>query len=276
MKEEKEMTPDELRAENDFLKMKLMLENGAEFGNAADQPVPPEVENMFLKYVSEFENSWARLKKIKVYDKLGRPQHFLPVSDIPDDQVEKAWNELSELMQQHGINLDACSPNVTARDLYNFVLTELFDYEMDDISVEGLMHCFIYDEFHPDPVYENSMLAMDECIRYILETAPVEWTHHYSIDGIQVNEKAKVEVEAFKTMINNFKLRYNEINLETNEILSCVIEEGISVVKGKFSVLLKACGEDQRKQGMWEVGLIRDADLGYWYINRVRIEGFDF
>ena len=40
---------EDLQAENEFLKMKLMLERGAVFGSAEDKVLPPEIENTFLK-----------------------------------------------------------------------------------------------------------------------------------------------------------------------------------------------------------------------------------
>ena len=41
-----------LKAENEFLKMKMMLEQGAKFGGMSDKDLPPEIENEFLK------NTW--------------------------------------------------------------------------------------------------------------------------------------------------------------------------------------------------------------------------
>lgn len=38
-----------LRAENEFLKMKLMLERGAQFGLGENIDLPAETENQFLK-----------------------------------------------------------------------------------------------------------------------------------------------------------------------------------------------------------------------------------
>ena len=41
---------EKLKAENDFLKMKMMLEKGAQFGAGPNSmELPPELENEFLK-----------------------------------------------------------------------------------------------------------------------------------------------------------------------------------------------------------------------------------
>src|SRR5690349_7475369 len=142
---------EQLRNENDFLKMKLMLERGATFGTGDDEnEIPPEIENKFLSNIIDFEKQFDEGRRITVYEKLGKPEKFKPVKDIPSAQFGKAWKDLSVYLEKNGIGLDACSPNVTDQELYRFVIEELFNHEIDDINIPGMMTCFIYDEFHPD------------------------------------------------------------------------------------------------------------------------------
>ena len=45
-----------LKNENEFLKMKLMLEQGAQFGSmTGDGGLPAGTENQFLNYIMEYE-----------------------------------------------------------------------------------------------------------------------------------------------------------------------------------------------------------------------------
>jgi hypothetical protein len=70
-----------LRTENEFLKLKLMLEHGGQFGEMEEDSnteLPPEIENQFLNNVLAFEKQFSEHKVIKVYDKIGRPQHLFP------------------------------------------------------------------------------------------------------------------------------------------------------------------------------------------------------
>lgn len=60
-----------LKAENEFLKMKIMLERGAQFGYGENKPLPPEIENEFLKNIVAFEEQFEEHKRIKVFDKIG-------------------------------------------------------------------------------------------------------------------------------------------------------------------------------------------------------------
>ena len=156
--------------------MKLMLENGAEFEKTEDGVhLSPQVENEFLNYINAFEKQSQNQNYIKVFDKIERPVHFKPASQIPDNEIKVAWETLQEYLQRYHISLDVCSPNVTVRELYRFTTEELFEHEMSDVNVPGMMHGFIYDEFYPDRLYDNTRCAVDDCIAYFLKKAPVEY-----------------------------------------------------------------------------------------------------
>ena len=63
-----------LKNENEFLKMKLMLEHGAEFGDMKTEgEVPIDMENDFLNYIMAYEKQAAERKMIKVFDRIERP-----------------------------------------------------------------------------------------------------------------------------------------------------------------------------------------------------------
>src|SRR5688572_23727469 len=103
MEEGKEITKkQQLEAENHFLKMKLMLERGAIFGKGdTEQLIPPEVENEFLKHIELFESRCGQIEMIKVFDKIGKPDHFKPVDEIPEQEIEEAWNELFDYLSRY-------------------------------------------------------------------------------------------------------------------------------------------------------------------------------
>src|SRR4030095_14115384 len=154
----------DLKAENDFLKMKMMLEKRAHFDSARN--IDPAIENHFLKSVMEYEKQFEKGERITVFDKLGQPRQFRAVKEISDGEIEREWEALYSFMQERGVELSVCSPNVKARELYRFAVEELFNVETDKIDMPGMMTCFIYDEFHPDYAYENSRIAVEECMNY--------------------------------------------------------------------------------------------------------------
>lgn len=269
---------EQLKAENEFLKMKLMLENGAIFravGGEGDD-LPPEIENEFLNNILEFEKQWENTGYIKVFDKLGAPMHFLPHNFIPDDEIGKAWEELSDYLLQKGITLDACSPRVTPRELYRFTMEELFDVEMEDISIPGLLHGFIYDEFHPDPYYENMKIAMQYCIQPILQKEPVEWLNHFHRDNVRLNQYEGLTGEELKNVVNHFKEPYDDIEFSDLIDRDCYIDDETCVVRGEYSVFGIVGRDKHPLRGDWKVMLKLDAESGEWYIAEVEIDGIKF
>ena len=265
-----------LKAENEFLKMKLMLEKGAQFGGTGDHELPSDIENQFLKNIMEFEKQFEERKTIKIFDKIGRPVQFKPVAEIPESEMDNAWIELREYLSQSGIDLSVCSPNISNRELYRFATEELFDHETVDMNIPGMMTGFIYDEFHPDPVYDNTRVATEDCINYILEKSPMEWTHHFRKENLRLNQHYPLETDQFRDLVNRFKLAYD--NLEIKEIAdpSCVVNEKDSWVSGTYLVQATVTREIISLTGKWKVICEKDKEFGYWYITEVHMEGISF
>ncbi len=91
-----------LKDENAFLKMKMMLEHGGQFGGEKD--IDPMIENLFLKNVMNFHDSLRTCKQTTVFQKLGCPV-FPPSRKIPDSMISSAWKTLESCLNKHGIHL---------------------------------------------------------------------------------------------------------------------------------------------------------------------------
>ncbi|MBC7948383.1 MAG: hypothetical protein H7Y42_10920 [Chitinophagaceae bacterium] len=269
---------DKLKAENDFLKMKLMLEKGAMFesGGDDDNEIPPDIENRFLNNIMEFERQFENPVYIKVFDKIGRPEDFPLVTTIADDEIDAAWKRLSNHLEKYSITLDVCSPNITNRELYRFTTEELFEYEMTDMSIPGMIQGFIYDEFHPDPVYDNTRIAADDCMRIILEKEPLEWMHHYREHNLRLNEHVFSTAQDLKNVINQFKIIYDDLVITDLEVKECKVEEKICSVTGRYSVVGVMSRLENTFEGEWKVILDQGSDPSYWYIREIDIEGIRF
>ncbi len=279
MNEKFESSDDEenLKNENEFLKMKLMLEQGAQFGTAqTDGGLPPDIENQFLRNIMEFEKQSAERKMIKVFDKIERPNQFKPVNEIPDDEIENAWNGLDEYLKNYGIDLSVCSPNISDRELYRFTTEELFNHEMNDMNVRGMMSCFTYDEFYPDHKYDNTRYAVDDCIEVIFSKEPVEWMPHLKSNNLRLNNHFPVSEENFKKIINRFKEVYEDIKVNEIKDVDCFLNEKSCQVKGAYDIALTLALEEISLQGRWQLEFELDEDLGYWDIISVQIEGINF
>ncbi len=266
-----------LKNENEFLKMKLMLEQGAQFGNIqSGSELPAEIQNQFLKNIIEFEKQFEEHKTIKLFDKIERPTHFRPVSKIPDQEIDSAWNELDTYLRKYGIELSVCSPNIGNKELYRFATEELFEHEMDDMNLPGMMTGFIYDEFYPDHIYDNTRYAVDDCIKLILEKEPLDLLMWFSKENLKLNNHYPLNEEEFKKIINLFKELFEDVRLNDITNVNCVIEDTVSNVKGMYDVTLVLPLEEINFKGDWLVEFALDEDLGDWQIHNVQIEGINF
>jgi hypothetical protein len=265
---------EKLKAENEFLKMKLMLENGAKFEISEENKLPAAVENEFLTNMAAFEKQFAEHKTIKVFDKIGRPAHFKPVAAIPDEEIEKAWRDLSDHLGGYRISLDVCSPNISKRELYRFATEELFEHETDDMNLPGWTTNFIYDEFHPDPVYDNSRLVEQDLFHDIFRKENLFCEIHYAKEGFVFNSQPYDEFCVYGEKIDRFKSLFDEIELQDFNIVHCVVNGTACEVKGKYKAVAKNEENEIFFAGNFQVELTQK-DFEYWYIKSVQIDGFN-
>ncbi|HEX5026754.1 MAG TPA: hypothetical protein VFV68_15850 [Agriterribacter sp.] len=139
-----------------------------------------------------------------------------------------------------------------------------------------MMTNFIYDEFHPDPIYDNTRTATEECINYILQKSTMEWMHNFQSDNLRLNAKFPLTAEQLKETVNNFKAAYDDLRIDNISSAECTVNGNDSRVSGSYSISLNAGIRNYTVSGNWDVYLERDQDLGYWYINNVQITGIDF
>jgi len=263
-----------LKAENEFLKMKLMLERGASFGTDNDTALPAGVENEFLNYIEEFEKQFEQHKTISVFERIEKPTKFKSVNEIPDSEIEHAWKELSDYLNKYGISLDVCSPNISTMELYRFTTEELFKYEMNHISIPGMMTNFIYDEFYPDPIYDNSRLVDQNLLHDIFRKENLFYEIHYSKDGFVFNELQYDDFKIYSEKINRVKSLFDQIELEECNIVDSTVNEKESRVIGKYKAIAKSGNSETIFAGEFKVKLVI-SELGYWDMKEIQISGFN-
>lgn len=129
---------DELRFENELLKLKIQAEFGAAHIGSSNN-IPPEIENFFLKNVINIENAFAKQQTISLYDKIGRPP-IIKSEDLDDIAIEHAQISLQDLLAKKGIFI-TFSANETFRDKYIFITEKLFHVQVDNLGMpEVMMH----------------------------------------------------------------------------------------------------------------------------------------
>lgn len=144
-----------LRMQNDFLKMKMMAESGAWFGGEGG--LPADIENQFLKNVMEFEKVNAEGPSRTIYDLLDKPD-FEDEKDLDDEKFKAAFSRLNRLLEDHGVDVGFRRER-DDRFKYNFITKELFEHQTTFMPVKGMITGFLYEEFHPDHEWDITNLT---------------------------------------------------------------------------------------------------------------------
>lgn len=146
---------EQLRIENDILKLKIQAELGGDFEGEAN--LPPDVENTFLKNVLEFEHKQANAPLKTLFEILDRP-FYIPQNELNDEEITSSLEDIESLMVKKGIVVDYAT-EYPARIKYQFITEELFSKEAADIDIPGMTMHYIYEEFHPNHTLDIESLT---------------------------------------------------------------------------------------------------------------------
>jgi hypothetical protein len=149
---------EQLRIENDLLRLQLQAETGADIHQLSD--VPPEVENLFLNNILAFERQLDSMEETTIYEILDRPADFRKEEDLDDEEIEAELQRLEELMKNKGIEV-GYGMEYPARLKYKFVTEELFAHETQKFDIPDMVNHFMYEEFHPNHKLAMETLAKD-------------------------------------------------------------------------------------------------------------------
>ena len=175
---------DDLRASNELMKLKLELEHNMQMNDPS--ALSPEIENQWLNQIYNFEMQYRDAPRIKVYDFIGRPS-FLSADLLTSSQVKKELKRVLFLLEEKAILLDCCC---IYDDLvmYRFVTEELFEHEMDSLSVKGMTHHFIYEEFHPNHDHDLRRFANDFIESIFNRKWDEQWGEHLLSNSIYFHD----------------------------------------------------------------------------------------
>ncbi len=138
-----------LRIENDFLKLKLKAQFGDAFFMDSNADLPPEIENQFLKNMIAFEDTHANAEYTTVYQSIGKPD-YKAVDELNAAEITAELERIMAIMDEHQIALDICDGPYADAVIYKFITEELFGHEIEKTPVFGMGWNFIYEEFHPN------------------------------------------------------------------------------------------------------------------------------
>jgi len=249
------------------LKLKLAAEFGMQQHDTS--ALSPEVENAWLKNIYDFEAQFKNAKRIKVFDALGRPE-IKKFDQLSGHAVSKALAGLTSLMEEKGIVLDCCC-HYDDLVIYRFITEELFECEIDDISIKGMMQHFIYEEFYPNHKYDLER-ASEQFARNLLDK---RWDPQFN--GFLLADHVNLRKRSYKNAtITSLILAFQcdrEFELKALDIrhINFDVEKKVGKVMSFISYWIKAQQQDQLVQGNYEVSFVYED--GYWMIRGFQFPG---
>ena len=259
-----------LRIENEIKKMKLSLEQGTSFFPFSEKKLSPEQEGQWLDQVQQFEDSYAKSKRIMIYDFVEKPT-YKPVNEIPNDEIKFELKRILNLLGQKGVGIDTIC-KVDDRELYRFITEELFLEETDDMMIEGMTHNFIYEEFHPNHEHDIKTHCkefveglLNKKINLNPSFMPI-FSEIYSKDGIIKQEDAVKQMEVFREAFDSFKLKQFKIT-------ALKIDEDTAEVNFDINYTGIIEGGNEKKVFSGTGNFMLKYEYDYWCINKISIPG---
>jgi hypothetical protein len=260
------LSGDDLRAENEVLKLKLKLEYNMDINQ--ESPLPPADENKWLNYMYEFEKQYKEAKRIKVFERIGRPV-FIKANDLKQGEVDKELRRILSLMEEKGIELDCCVDYDNAI-IYKFITEELFDHEMDHIEIEGYVQHFIYEEFHPNHDYDLRRYA-EQFIDLLLRRKLNEFDAHHFSHKVYF-KSSEYDRAGILAIIETFQEAHDSFEVDQFEIqhVNFDVEEAYAVARA--AIRYTALGrETNTYEGTATINFTFDGC--YWSLSGFQVPG---
>lgn len=261
---------DALKAENAYLKFKLAFEHGMDTKEFV--PLPPYLENSWLKSIYEFEQHFKNAKRVKVYDYIGRPS-FRKADELKPEEFALERKRLEVILEHNNIQLD-CLVEYDDALIYRFITEELFEHEMDDMRIPGMTLHYTYEEFHPNHDYDLRTETKD----FVNAVFIREWNDAYDVlklDRPVTFSGRDHEHEEVSAVFKVFQEAHESVTMERFDILDVSINEPES--EARVTTLMLAFGqmrggERVRYDGPGELIFRRTED--YWFLREFDMPGF--
>jgi len=271
--ENEEEEQEHLRMENEIKKIKLSLEHGMDLSKSFSDPdLPPEVEGEFLDYIKQWEEQFALQKKIVIYDLLEKPA-YIPVADLGEAQIKPELERVMEMLNKHSIAVDTLC-DVEDRELYRFITEELFKEEMDDIRIDGMIHCFTYEEFHPNHEYDIKNRC-EEILDHLFDNERDSNLVPWGLANNVVIGDNTLTKEALNEKICNFRDSFSSFTKNETEVVSVTLNEDNSKGEAIFHIDYTGCidGSVETMQFNTRCTFYLQCEHEWWVIYKLSLPG---
>lgn len=264
------------KIDNELKKKELEKKHGAFFSESSDMPL--ELESEWLNSIEAFEQQYENAKKITVLEFLGKPM-FRKIDELKPKEIPVELERLNDVMLKGNISLSTLCP-VDDKELYRFIIEELFEYEMDDVRMPGMMSCYTYEDFHPNAKYDIEH-AFDYFFRYTMakmknyggegyDMLYVDTENYKDASGVSIPKKRVVDA------INNFLASFDSFEIVSNEIKSIEInpEETDAVVN--FNINYKGLFKKRKETFDFKGNAsfkLKPSEYGGWTIYHIDLPG---
>lgn len=262
---------DELRASNELLKLKLELEHGMR--SYQSDGLSPELENKWLNYIYNHEQLYNQCGSITVYDYINRPP-FTAIENLERKNISAELERLLTVMRSYGVQLD-CMCEYDDAVIYQFVTTELFSIEMDNVRMPGLVNHFTYEDFHMNNQYELERIGID-LIKSIYNH---EWRAEY--DSVFISPSVKCngisqDFHGFSSLIMGFQQRHAFIGIRELHVTEVSVDEinGRGQVTATIVYLSQPhYGKQEQLKGDCSINYRKDNESGSWNVVEINMPG---
>ena len=267
-KKRKEKDPEELSTENELMKLKMMAEFGGKFVD--NENIPPELENLFLKQILKFHRKSDRTKLTTVFQLIGEPEYD-HVNDLSEKEITKELARLLKMMRKKGIDLDFY-PETGEREIYRFVVEELFKEEVPEGRVKGWINEFTYEDYYPNPEADAKYIT-ELCLEYVFEKDAFLLPDLLSDDmkdhlGLTVDTEDVIDtIEEFKQQFNQLKLA--DLNMKVTE-LGADGQTARVVADVEYKTQFEKGKKFKTETARLEIGLTKGGDeADWWVVNQI-------
>ena len=259
------------RALNQARKNELHERFGAVF-DEPDAEIPAEVESQWLDSVEALETQFRSAGEVMVREYVGRPQ-FRPIESIPVARIPHEVELILEFLHDRHVNVEFLA-EVSDADAYRFLTGELMDQRIENIRLEGLSTCFIYEHYHPNDRYDATEVVKDFLWRLFGHRAE-GLAEHFARSGMRDASGRSVTSAVMKRTVENWVTSLALFTTHIARVRSCLLEgnEAVVRVEVRWAGLAAGTFDERSAAGEAEFRLERCA-AGDYEILQLSVPGF--